>query len=266
MDFEHIKFEIPEPGIAQLTLDRPERMNAYDIRTARECVQALAEYSSNDDLRALIVTGSGRGFCSGGDLRSSEDKAVAESRLIGHATVMREGFHPLARALFQLDKPTIAAVNGPAIAGGLTLALLCDFRIASDRAKFGDTSGTAGLLPDEGGAWLFPRVMGMEAALRMTLLGEVYSAEEALSRGLVGEVVEHDKLRARSLDLARTLTNKAPLAVRLAKRLMMRGRESTFAQSLDAAEIAVTITNPSDDVQEGIEAFIQKRHPTFTGR
>ncbi|GGU14973.1 enoyl-CoA hydratase/isomerase family protein [Nocardioides albus] len=266
MDYQHIRYETLEPGIAQLTLNRPERMNAYDVVTARECVDALARYASDDEQRVLIVTGEGRGFCSGGDLRSHADEEIASGRMIGHATVMREGFHALTRSMRQLTKPTIAMVNGPAVAGGLTLALLCDLRIASDRATLGDTSGNAGLLPDEGGAWLFPRFLGLEKALRMTYLGEVYDAEEALRLGLVGEVVPHDDLSDHTLALARGIAGRAPLAVRLAKRMMVRGLEETLDASLDHAEIAVTITNDSEDVQEGVKAFLDKREPVFRGR
>jgi enoyl-CoA hydratase/carnithine racemase len=266
MEYEHIVYDIVEPGIGLLTINRPERMNAYDVVTAQECVHALGRYASDDSLRVLVITGAGRGFCSGGDLRSTADEEIAGSRLIGHATVMREGFHALTRALRQLTKPTIAMVNGPAVAGGLTLALLCDLRVASDRARLGDTSGNAGLLPDEGGAWLFPRFLGLEKALRMTMLGEVYDAEEALRLGLVGEVVAHDDLREHTLALARRLAARAPLSVRLAKRMMVRGLESTLDQSLDEAELAVTITNDSDDVHEGVKAFLEGRQPVFHGR
>jgi enoyl-CoA hydratase/carnithine racemase len=266
MTYQNITYDEIEPGIAQLTLNRPQRMNAYDVATTQECVEALGRYASDDSLRVLVLTGAGRGFCSGGDIRSGEDEQIAESRLIGHATVMREGFHALTRTLHHLDKPVIAMVNGPAMAGGLTLALMCDVRIASDRATLGDTSGTVGLLPDEGGAWLFPRFLGLEKALRMTLWGEVYDAATALDLGLVSEVVPHDQLEEHTLGLARTLAQKAPLAVRLAKRMMIRGQESTLTQSLDDAELAVTIANDSEDVQEGVRAFLDGRAPQFRGR
>jgi 2-(1,2-epoxy-1,2-dihydrophenyl)acetyl-CoA isomerase len=266
MEYQNILFEEIEPAIARLTLNRPHRMNAYDVRTAQECVDALGRYASDDALRVLILTGAGRGFCSGGDIRSAEDEEIAETRLIGHGVVMREGFHALALTLHQLQKPVIAMGNGPAIAGGLTLALLCDLRIASERATLGDTSGTVGLLPDEGGAWLFPRFLGLEKALRMTMFGEVYDAEEALELGLVGEVVEHDEIQEHTLRRARTLAQKAPLSVRLAKRMMVRGLESSLAQSLDDAELAVMIANASEDVQEGVRAFIEGGRPIFRGR
>lgn len=266
MTYESIRYEVVADHIAKLTLDRPHRKNAYDVKLAQECVDALARYASDDDLRVLIITGADDAFCSGGDIRSDADEHIAATRTLSHATVMREGFHALAMALHNLEKPTIAMVNGPAVAGGLTLALLCDMRIASDRARLGDTSGTAGLLPDEGGAWLFPRFLGLERAMRMTFFGEVYSAEEALRAGLVGEVVPHDQLEQETLRRAETLARRAPLAIRMAKRMMVRGLTTTLSESLGDAQLAVMIVNDSDDVAEGVQAFLEKRPPQFVGR
>ena len=169
-------------------------------------------------------------------------------------------------ALHCCDKPVIAMVNGPAVAGGLTLALACDFRVASDTAKLGDTSGKFALLPDEGGAWFFPRAMGLDRALKMTLLSELYSADEALKLGLVTEVVEADELETHTFAFARVLAKKAPLAVRLAKTMMRQGLTSSLEHSLNDAAFAVMIANPSEDVREGVSAFFGKREPQFKGR
>ncbi|RLV55346.1 enoyl-CoA hydratase/isomerase family protein [Aeromicrobium phragmitis] len=266
MTYESIRYEVVADHVAKLTLDRPHRKNAYDVRLAQECVDAIGRYAADDDLRVLIVTGAEDAFCSGGDIRSDADEHIAATRTLSHATVMREGFHALATALHALEKPTIAMVNGPAVAGGLTLALLCDLRIASDRARLGDTSGTAGLLPDEGGAWLFPRFLGLEQALRMTYFGEVYSAQEALRLGLVGEVVPHDRLEQETLQRAQALARRAPLAIRMAKKMMIRGLTNSFPESLGDAQMAVMIVNDSQDVAEGVKAFLDKRPPEFVGR
>ncbi len=265
MDYEDIIFEVHE-GIARLTLNRPGSMNAYTSKTVQECVSAVAAFAADDDAKVLVITGAGRGFCSGGDVKSQAELHVADARVLGHATVMREGFHPLTRAMRLLDKPVIGMINGPAMAGGLVLALLTDIRVASDRATFGDPSGTVGLLPDEGGAWLFPRVMGLERALRMTWLAESYAAQEALELGLVSEVVPHDELEDRVMTLARALAARAPLSIRLAKRMMLRAQESTMSQALEDAELAVMVTNDSRDFAEGVEAFLARRPPRFEGR
>lgn len=266
MTYESIRYEVVADHIARLTLDRPRRKNAYDVKLAQECVDAIGRYASDDDLRVLVITGAEDAFCSGGDIRSEEDEHIAATRTLSHATVMREGFHALTMVLHRLEKPTIAMVNGPAVAGGLTLALLCDLRIASDRARLGDTSGTAGLLPDEGGAWLFPRFLGLEQALRMTYFGEVYDADEALRLGLVGEVVPHDELERVTMERAEALARRAPLAIRMAKKMMVRGLTNTLEESLGDAQMAVMIVNDSKDVAEGVSAFIEKRPPRFEGR
>jgi 2-(1,2-epoxy-1,2-dihydrophenyl)acetyl-CoA isomerase len=266
-DFKDILFETPEPSITQVTLNRPGHLNAYTDRMCHELVAALGRYADDDTLRVLVLTGSGRGFCSGGDV-SGEDREGLDFRhmQMGHGQQMRTGMHAVIVALHRMDKPVIAMINGAAVAGGLTLALACDFRVAADDAKLGDTSGRFGLLPDEGGAWLFPRFMGLDNALKMSLLNEVYSAHEALKHGLVTEVVPARDLRARTLEFARALAKKAPLAVRLTKSMMRQGLDSSLEHSLNDAAFAVMIANPSKDVREGVEAFFAKREPKFEGR
>jgi 2-(1,2-epoxy-1,2-dihydrophenyl)acetyl-CoA isomerase len=264
--YQDIRYEVVEdPHIARITLARPERMNAYTPQLVDEVIRALGDYREDDELRVLILTGEGRGFCSGGDIRGGYDSPY-RGHPMSHLLEMREGFHRLFAELRRLDKPVIAQVNGAAVAGGLTLALLCDIRIASDRARLGDTSGRAGLLPDEGGAYLFPRVMGLDRALRMSLLAEVYDAERALELGLVSEVVPHDELETRTLEVARGLAKMAPLAVRAAKRMMIKQLEMTWENALEDAALSVMITNPSQDAREGIRAFQEKREPGFEGR
>ena len=265
--YRDIKFERAEAHIARLTLARPKQMNAYTTRLCEEVVRALEIYWRDDDLRVLIVTGEGRGFCAGGDV-SGADEAHGDlmKAQLSHAREMRDGMHRVIQALHRIDKPVIAMINGPAVAGGLALALSCDFRIAADTAKLGDTSGKFGLLPDEGGAWLFPRAMGLDRALKMTMLSEVYDAQTALGLGLVTEVGAAGELDARTLAFARALAKRAPLAVRLAKAMMLRGLTTTLDHSLADAALSVMVSNPSNDVREGVKAFFEKRPPTFEGR
>ncbi len=200
--YREIKFERVESQIARLTLARPKQMNAYTTRLCAEMVAAVETYLRDDGLRVLIITGEGRGFCAGGDVSGADDAhdELMMSQL-SHAREMRDGMHRVIQALHRLDKPVIAMINGPAVAGGLALALSCDFRIAADTAKLGDTSGKFGLLPDEGGAWLFPRAMGLDRALKMTMLAEVYDAKTAHELGLVTEVVPAAELDVRTLAL-----------------------------------------------------------------
>ena len=267
--FETLVCDTPRPGVARITLNRPAQMNAYTFSMTQELLAALAAYRDDDDLRALILTGAGRrAFCTGGDLSGADaehNRRVA-SQPMGSGREMRDGMQAVVRALVRLDKPSLAMIHGYAVAGGLALALACDIRFAGQGARLGDTSHKAGLLPDEGGAWLFPRFMGLDRALKMSLMSEVYPAAQAMTLGLVTEVVADDALEARALDFCEALTAKAPLAVRLTKMMMARALEVSLDASLEAAQVAVMVTNPSQDVREGVRAFQEKRPPVFKGR
>jgi 2-(1,2-epoxy-1,2-dihydrophenyl)acetyl-CoA isomerase len=266
MDFRTIIYDARD-GIGKITINRAERMNGYNETMVKEMCAAIDLARQADDVRVLIVRGSGRAFCAGGDISGAPESASRfRGHPMGHMLEMREGFHQLVLSLHRFDKPMIAAINGAAVAGGLTLALSCDFRIASDQARLGDTALKFALLCDEGGAYLFPRFMGLDRALKMTLLSEVYDAKTALELGLVTEVVPHAELDARVNEFARRLADGPPLAIRLAKRMMYKQREMTLENALEDAALNVMITNPSADVREGITAFREKRKPAFKGR
>jgi enoyl-CoA hydratase/carnithine racemase len=267
--FETIRCDTPGPGIARITLDNPKAMNAYSFRMCLELQTALDYFRDDDALRAVILTGSGtRAFCTGGDISGSEPEHSARvaSAPMGHGREMREGMQAVVLRLTRLDKPSIAMIRGYAVAGGLALALACDFRFAAATARLGDTSNKVGLLPDEGGAWLFPRAMGLDRALKMTLLSEIYDAPTAAALGLVTEVATEENLEGRVLEFAEALAGRAPLAVRLTKTMMAKAMTGTLEDSLTDAQLAVMITNPSQDVQEGLKAFREKRPPKFEGR
>jgi len=266
MDFHTINYETRD-HIAKITINRPERMNGYSEPMVKELVSAIDMARQDDDIRVLIITGTGRAFCAGGDISGAPDsRSRFHGHPMGHLLEMREGFHQLVLSLNRFDKPVIAGINGAAVAGGLTLALCCDFRIASEEARLGDTALKFGLLCDEGGAYFFPRAMGLDRALKMTLLSEVYDARTAFELGLVTEVVPHEKLGARVDELAQRLAEGPPLAVRTAKRMMYKQQEMTLANALEDAALNVMITNPSEDVREGTRAFREKRKPKFQGR
>ena len=265
MTYTDIAVEHPRSGVTVVAINRPEVRNAYRSRTCLDLYAAIEAYVSDDTQRVLVLTGTNQSFCSGGDLSSQAEIEAAHSRQFGHGTVMREGMHRVVRALYTCDKPTIAMIDGPAVSGGLALALCCDFRIGIERARMGDVSGRVGLLPDEGGAWLFPRAMGADRALRMSLLHEIYDASAALELGLLTDLVSDEALADYTYALAETLVAKAPLAARMTKRLMRQAQHSTMDESLIHAEMAVDIVNVSADVTEGVEAFLTKRPPRFTG-
>jgi enoyl-CoA hydratase/carnithine racemase len=212
-----------------------------------------------------VLTGTGRGFCTGGDISPDAGFAETLDHQIGRARELREDAHAVITALHKLDKPVICAVNGIAVNGGLAFALACDIRIVAASGRLGDTSARSGLLPDEGGAWLFPRAMGYDKAFRMVTLSEIYDADTALELGLATEVVADDDLETRALEMAGRLAAGPPLALRAVKLMMRRAMESTLDSSLGDAQQAVLWVGPSADAQEGQAAFLAKRPPNFTG-
>ncbi|MDP1631323.1 MAG: enoyl-CoA hydratase/isomerase family protein [Caulobacter sp.] len=267
--FETLLCDRPAPGVARIALNRPGAMNAYSFLMTQELQAAIAGFRDDDDLKALVLTGAGdRAFCTGGDISGSDPdhSSRVAAQPMGHGREMRDGMQAVVMALHRLDKPSVAMIRGYAVAGGLALACACDFRLAAASAKLGDTSGKVGLLPDEGGAWLFPRLMGLDRALKMTLLSEIYDAALAADLGLVTEVVADELLEARTLAFAAALATRAPLAVRLTRMMMARAGQISLEESMVDAQMAVMITNPSADVREGVAAFREKRPPKFEGR
>ena len=256
-----------ENHVATITLNRPEKLNAYSEVMVHEIIAALSDARDDNEIRAVIITGAGRGFCSGGDV--SQDFQYP-SRYRGHRMEamleMRENMHQLVTLLRRFDKPTIAAINGPAVAGGLTLALSCDFRIAAESAKLGDTSLKFALIPDEGGAYLFPKFMGLQNALKMSLFSEVYPANRARELGLVTEVVADGELLPTAKQWAERLADGPPIAIRVAKRMMYKQQTMDLENALEDAAMAVMITNYTEDVKEGVAAFHEKRKPRFSGK
>jgi 2-(1,2-epoxy-1,2-dihydrophenyl)acetyl-CoA isomerase len=256
-----------EDRVATITMNRPEKLNAYSEIMVHEILAALADARDDDEVRAVILTGAGRGFCSGGDI--SKDFQYP-TRYRGHRLEslfeMRENMHQLVIFLQRFDKPIIAAVNGPAVAGGLTLARSCDFRIAAESARLGDTSLKFGLIPDEGGAYLFPKFMGLERALKMSLFSEVYTAHQAKDLGLVTEVAPDAELMPMARQWAQRLAAGPPIAIRITKRMMHKQQNMSLDNALEDAALSTVATNYTEDVKEGIAAFHAKRQPNFKGK
>jgi len=266
MDFSEIIYS-KENRVATITLNRPAKLNAYSEVMVHEIIAALSDARDDDDVRAVIITGAGRGFCSGGDIgRDFQYPARYRGHRMEAMLEMRENMHRLVTLLRRFDKPVIAAVNGAAVAGGLTLALCCDFRIAAESARLGDTSLKFALIPDEGGAYLFPRFMGLENALKMTLFSEVYPSQKAKELGLVTEVVADAELMPVARLWAEKLADGPPIAIRMAKRMMYKQQTMNLENALEDAALAVMVTNYCEDVKEGTAAFHEKRKPEFKGR
>src|SRR5579883_311219 len=266
MDFREILYE-KDGHVASITLNRPAKLNAYSEAMVHEILSALADTRDDDAIRAVIVTGAGRGFCSGGDIgRDFQYPARYRGHRLESMLEMRENMHELVKFLQRFDKPVIAAINGPAVAGGLALALSCDFRIAAESAKLGDTSLRFGLLPDEGGAYFFPRFLPLDRALKMSLFSEVYTAREAAALGLVTEVVADAELMPTARIWAYRLAEGPPIAIRIAKHMMYKQLSMTLDNALEDAAMATLIANYTEDVKEGIAAFHEKRKPRFQGK
>lgn len=266
MTFEQILYS-KESRVATITLNRPTKLNAYSETMVHEILAALADARDDDEVRAIILTGTGRGFCSGGDIsRDFQYPTRYRDHKLESMLEMRENMHALIRFLHRFDKPVIAAVNGAAVAGGLTLALACDFRIAAESARLGDTSLKFALIPDEGGAYFFPRFLPIDRALKMSLLSEIYPAREALALGLVTEVVPDADLMTAARSLATRLADGPPIAIRLTKRMMYKQRTMDLDNALEDAAMATLVSNYTDDVKEGTAAFHEKRKPNFKGK
>lgn len=262
----HALVDRPLSGTLRITINRPERLGAYTPAMCDQMLAALREARLDDEIRVVILTGLGRGFCTGGDVSPDSGFGDALSHQMGRARELREDSHAVITAIHHLDKPVICAVNGIAVNGGLAFALACDLRVVARSAKLGDNTARVGLLPDEGGAWLFPRIMGYDRAFRMVALSEMYTAAEALTLGLATEVVDDDHLESRTLELARRFVDAAPLAMRAVKFMMRRGMESTLDSALGDARQAVLWVGPTSDAQEGKAAFLERRPPRFRGR
>lgn len=264
MDYPNIIYG-KENAIATITLNRAEKGNAYTQEMIDEMVAAIEDAKKDDGVRVLVITGAGRSFCAGYDFESFIPTRKGKDPL-RWVIVEREGFHKVLRSLKGLDKPIIASINGGAVAAGLVLALACDIRIASDRARLGDPSLNFGFASDEGLTYFLPRIAGVAKAVELILLGEMVDANEAQRIGLVNKVVPHEELEKVTIELATKLAGGPPVAQRLTKRAIYSHAEGDLESSLENICLAAQIANETEDAFEGVNAFREKRPPTFKGR
>jgi enoyl-CoA hydratase/carnithine racemase len=262
MELQDIVY-VKEGPIATVTLNRPDRLNAFTGQMIFGLVEAIEDARADNDIRVIVITGAGRGFCSGLDMA-----AQAGGEGIGPGVTggrMRIGGPSLPILMLSLDKPTIASINGPAIGWGLELAQLCDIRIASDKAVMGDMHVKRGLVPDNGGHWLLPRLIGWAKACEIMFLGERMDASEAARIGLVNIVVPHEELERTTKEWATKIASNAPLAVQMAKRQMRLGLSSDFESNLAFSVFAQGRLFQTEDFREGVHSFAEKRDPIFKG-
>jgi enoyl-CoA hydratase/carnithine racemase len=261
MDEQHILYEVKD-NIATITLNRPEAKNAFSPEMIRLWREFLERAAADNDVRVLVLTGNGDTFCSGGDIRD-----MAEGRLKSWdmKRFLWDGVHRIVLAMEDLDKPVIAAINGAAMGAGLDMALMCDLRLCSDRARLAESYIMMGLVPGDGGAFFLPRVIGIPKAMELLLTGDVLTPDEAAAIGLVNRVVPHDALLKEATKLGRKIAERAPLAVRMMKRAVYQGQTSSLRGHLDYISSQLSLLSETKDHQEAARAFLEKRKPVFKG-
>lgn len=264
MNYQDIRYAVSE-RVATVTLHRPEKLNAFTHVMRDELVDAFSRADADDEVRAVIVTGAGRAFCAGADLSAGRETFDYATREGLTAETHRDGGGRVTLRLFEMKKPVIAAVNGPAVGIGVTMLLPMDVRIASSEARFGFVFARRGIVPEACSSWFLPRLVGIQQALEWTLTGRVFGAEEALAGRLVSKVVPPLELLSAAQALAREIAaHTAPVAVALARQMMWRmlGADHPMeAHKIDSRGIFHLGASP--DAAEGIAAFKEKRAPQF---
>jgi enoyl-CoA hydratase/carnithine racemase len=249
-------------AVRTITLDRPASRNGLTTAVCEQIIAAVRDVPG--EVRAIVITGANGAFCSGLDLKDAMRTGVTSGPDIERG--LRTYYHGVIRAIVESDRPTIALVDGAAAGFGCDLALACDLRIASDRGVFGEIFVKRGLMPDGGGTWHLPRIIGLGRALELMLTGELVHAEEALRIGLVNRVFPHGEAADRTHELARTLAAGPPLVHRAVKRAVYASLDSDLTAALDREATGQVALLGSRDFTEGVTAFLQKRAPKFDGR
>ncbi len=264
MDYEDLLLE-KKDGIATITLNAPDKLNALNAKMRRSLLLATDEVAKDDEVRVVIVTGAGRGFCSGADLSGGGGGGGAEPSRSQRLEVLGPNFG--AEAFFKLEKPVIGAINGVAAGAGFSLALSMDIRIASEVARFGAAFVLRGLVPDCGITYWLPRTVGTSKALELMFTGELINAAEAERVGIVSRVVPPDELMTAAGELAARIAKNPPIPMELTKRIVYRTMNDDVARHLDLETWAQRICNQTEDSREAIRAFIEKRPPAeFKGK
>lgn len=262
MDFETITYSA-ENGVARLTLNRPERLNSFTIQMHEEVRKALDLLSADESIRTLLITGTGRGFCAGQDL---SDRAVApggDSIDLGESVEKR--YNPLIRTLTSLPMPVVCAVNGVAAGAGASIAFACDMVIAAKSAKFIMSFANIGLVPDSGGSWVIPRLVGQARALSMALTGDPVSAEQAADWGLIWKTAEDEELISEANALAEKFASAPTRGLAETKNLIRTAFTRSLPDQLNLERDKMQELGRSQDYKEGVDAFMNKRKPTFKG-
>jgi len=260
-DYQTLLYNLAD-GIAEITLNRPTALNAFNDEMASEMQEALKTAERDSSVRALLITGAGKGFCAGQDLGAVRERPAGHS----FREHLLKTFNPIVTKLRSIEKPVIAAVNGAAVGAGFGIALACDIRYASEAARFRMAFIGIGLAPDSGTSYFLPRLVGMGRALELAYTNELMDANQALQLGLVNKVTAADELLPQSRDLAAKLAVGPTKAYGLTKRAMLRAAGATLEEALNYEAHLQDVAGRTDDHHEGVAAFLEKRLPQFKGK
>lgn len=255
--FETVIYEVRKQ-VAYITLNRPDKLNAFTEQLNKEIKQATQEAAKNPDVRAIVLTGAGRAFCSGEDLAGVTEQ-------MDHGEVLRNRYNPMLREINKCEKPIVAAVNGVAAGAGMSLALACDFRLASEKASFVESFIHVGLIPDAGNLYYLPRMIGHAKAMELAVLGEKLTAIRAKEYGLVTEVIPLDSWEEEVTAFAERLANMPTRAIGLIKKNLKASWHSSLEEFLERDAEGQRIAGLTADHKEGIQSFIEKRKSVFKG-
>jgi len=260
MEFQYIIYEKSE-GIATITLNRPEALNAFSKEVITEVLQALEDVRTDKNMRVVVLTGAGeKAFSAGADIKAMKGFNALKAREL---SLMGER---LCNALENLEKPVIAAINGYALGGGLEVAMACDLRLASERARMGQTEINIGLIPGWGGTQRLTRLVGRTKAKELVFTGKIIDAKTAEQLGILNMVIPAEEFREKVRQFAKELTFKAPVALKVAKALINKGADMSLESAIALEREGFGVVGSTEDLQEGVSAFTEKRKPAFKGK
>lgn len=263
MSYETIQFEITD-GVALLTLNRPDSLNSFNSQMHGEVRAALKAVRKSKDVRCLLITGNGRGFCAGQDLSDRNVAPGSEAPNLGES--IEQNYNPLLRTINQLEMPVICAVNGVAAGAGANIALACDIVLAAKSASFIQAFCKIGLVPDSAGTYTLPRLVGQARAMGLAMLGDKIKAEQAEQWGMIWKAVDDESLQTEAMAMATHFASQPTKGLALIKRAINASWNNSFDQQLDLERDLQTLAGRTDDYREGVAAFMEKRQPTFTGK
>ncbi|MBJ8436628.1 2-(1,2-epoxy-1,2-dihydrophenyl)acetyl-CoA isomerase [Acinetobacter lactucae] len=263
MDYQNIIAE-EKNGVGYLTFNRPKALNSFNVDMHREVAEVLKLWTKNPDVRCVVISGEGRGFCAGQDLGDRVVDPNAEAPDLGYS--IETYYNPLIKTIVNMPKPVICAVNGVAAGAGANIALACDLVIAAKSANFVQAFCRLGLVPDSAGTWFLPRAVGHARAMGLTLLGDKLPAETAKEWGMIWDVVEDAELKTKVTELAERLAKQPTFGLSLIKKAIHQSSNNTFDEQVLLERDLQRIAGRSDDYREGVQAFMNKREPNFKGR